>query len=116
MPSSDWVSAAQAFDATITLRPYAEVREDLVVGPSAAAYLAQAIRSDQRLQRHATLVFGLVPGSKDLAMRMANYVLDLPGPSAGRTLLSVCLDAAVTNVVKLGLVPYTISAHVDGYA
>ena len=89
------------------------------VGPEAlspASLLTRILAADALLRRKATFVFALMPGSRDVCLKFANYVGDLPGPQPGTSLLGASVAAAFDAVDPHGVAPYTVAAHLEGFA
>ncbi len=80
-----------------------------------ATLLSKLLLSDPALRRKATFVFPLMPGARDVCIRFASYVGELPGPNASN-LLTASVTAAFANIDSFGITPYTVGAHVDGFA
>ena len=82
-----------------------------------AALLARIFASDAALKRKSTFLFALMPGARDVCLKFAAFVGDLPGPSPGGVnLLTASVRSAVAAVDPHGITPYTVSAHLDGFA
>ena len=79
--------------------------------------MARVFASDAALKRKSTFVFALMPGARDVCLKFAAFVGDLPGPSpSGGNLLSASVASAFSAVDPHGITPYTVSAHLDGFA
>ena len=79
------------------------------------ALLRRVMASDNTMVRACDVVFPMISGSKELFLRFARYVDDLPGPLSD-SLLADSMRSAITLVgERCGLAPITIETHLRGF-
>lgn len=102
-------------------RKYVATHEDgvsvalAVPVPSPSTLVNRLLTAHPDLRRKAAFLFPLMPGSRELCIRFASYVGELPG-SSGRSLLEESILSAVGAVEELGIVPFTVATHLRGFA
>lgn len=88
------------------------LRELLHHSPSAV--LNRLLAKEPALRRSVFYLFPLIPGSRDLCLRLALFLGELPSPTGG-TIFAKCVREAVAKVETLGLVPFSVATHVHGF-
>lgn len=78
--------------------------------------LRRVMASDNTMVRACDVVFPIMLGSRELFLRFARFVDDLPGPLS-ESLLADSMRSAITLVgERCGLAPITVETHLRGFA